>query len=69
MVDRVEIPGRFSAKSSKTNNYENLWFKFPFFFEGRTCGKDMYKRMLKFLYKTAYKDPLKQKNNENYNDY
>lgn len=31
MKDRVEIPGRFSKKSYYSD-YDNLWFKFPFFF-------------------------------------
>lgn len=55
MKDRVEITGRFSKKSYY-NDYDNLWFKFPFFFEKKTTGLDIYKRMLRFLFNEAYND-------------
>lgn len=36
--------------------YDNLWFKFPLFFEKKeTNGLDIYKKILKFLFPTAYK--------------
>jgi len=45
----VEIPVRFAEKT--TYDYDNLWFKFPFFFEkGQIQGIDIYISVLKFLY-------------------
>lgn len=49
MKDRVEITGRFSKKSYYSD-YDNLWFKFPFFFEKNSTGLTIYKRMLRFLF-------------------
>ena len=55
MKDRVEIPGRFSKKSYY-NDYDNLWFKFPFYFSKQYTGLDIYKRLLKFLFNEGYND-------------
>lgn len=60
MKDRVEIPTRFSKKSYYSD-YDNLWFKFPFFFERTTTGLGIYKRMLRFLYNEAYNDNKSKK--------
>ena len=55
MKDRVEIPGRFSKKSYYSD-YDNLWFKFPFFFERDATGLAIYKRILRFLFNEAYNE-------------
>ena len=55
MKDRVEITGIFSRKSD-TDSYDNLWFKFPFYFDKNASGLDIYKRMLRFLYRSAFND-------------
>lgn len=55
MKNRVEITGRFSRKSDN-NSYHNLWFKFPFYFDKNASGLDIYKRMLRFLYRSAFND-------------
>ena len=60
MKDRVEITGRFSKKSYY-NDYDNLWFKFPFYFDKNASGLDIYKRMLKFLYSEAFSDNKSKK--------
>lgn len=58
--NRVEIPGRFSKKSYYSD-YDNLWFKFPFYFERNATGLTIYKRMLKFLFNEAYNDNKSKK--------
>ena len=60
MKNRIEIPGRFSKKSYY-NDYDNLWFKYPFYFTKESTGLDIYKRMLKFLYGEAYNDNKSKK--------
>lgn len=61
MKDRVELTTRLCNKSSYSRihssvEYDNLWFKFPLFFEKKeTTGLDIYKKILKFLFPTAYK--------------
>lgn len=60
MKDRVEITGRFSKKSYY-NDYDNLWFKFPFYFDKNASGLDIYKRMLRFLYSEAFNDNKSKK--------
>lgn len=50
---------RFSKNSGyyQTSNYENMWFKFPLFFDKEnTNGKTIYKRILKFLFQECFKD-------------
>ena len=57
MKDRVELTGRFSKKGYYSSEYDNMWFKFPFFFErNEASGLSIYIRMLKFLYNQAYND-------------
>jgi len=57
MSNRVEITGRFSKKSYYYNDYDGVWYKFPFFFErNSTNGLTIFKRMLRFLYNEAYND-------------
>ncbi|MCB0370988.1 MAG: hypothetical protein KDD45_16595 [Bdellovibrionales bacterium] len=60
MKNRVEITGRFSKKSYY-NDYDNLWFKFPFFFEKDATGLTIYKRMLRFLFNEAYNENKNKK--------
>lgn len=60
MKNRVEIPGRFSKKSYYSD-YDNLWFKFPFYFERDATGLTIYKRMLRFLFNEAYNDNKNKK--------
>lgn len=61
MKNRVELTTRLCNKSSYSRihtsvEYDNLWFKFPLFFEkSDTTGLDIYKKILKFLFPTAYK--------------
>lgn len=55
LKNRIEIPGRFSKKSFYSE-YDNMWFKFPFYFTKETTGLDIYKKMLRFLFNEAYND-------------
>ena len=70
MKDRVELAGRFSKKSYYSD-YDNLWFKFPFYFKRDATGLDIYKRMLRFLYSEAYNDNKSKKmfGGKSYDDY
>lgn len=60
MKNRVQIPGRFSKKSYYSD-YDNLWFKFPFYFQREATGLTIYKRMLKFLFNEAYNENKNKK--------
>ena len=60
MKNRVEITGRFSKKSYY-NDYDNIWFKFPFYFDKEATGLDIYKRMLRFLFNEGYNDNKSKK--------
>ena len=70
MKNRVELTSRFSKKSYY-NDYDNLWFKFPFFFERDATGLTIYKRLLKFLFNEAYNDNKNKKyfGGKSYEDY
>ena len=51
----VEFVTRCSKKSSYYSSFENLWFKFPLFFEkSKVNGLEITKRILRFLYNEAY---------------
>jgi ubiquitin carboxyl-terminal hydrolase 4/11 len=56
IVDRVELPSRLAKKAYyHSSEFENIWFKFPLFFErNSTTGRDIYRRVLAFLFPTAY---------------
>ncbi len=56
MTERIELATRFCKKAYySSNEYDNIWFKFPLFYEKKvTNGLAIYKRVLKFLYPTAY---------------
>ena len=57
MTERVELTGRFSKKGYYSSEYDNMWFKFPFFFEKEQAnGLTIYIRVLKLLYNQAYND-------------
>lgn len=54
--DVLELTTRLS-KENYYREYDNLWFKFPLFFERKALtGKAIALRVLKFLYGEAYKD-------------
>lgn len=51
MKERVEIVTRLCKKSYHFNEYDNLWFKRPFFFEKSTTkGVHIYTRILRYLF-------------------
>lgn len=69
LINPVQIPVRFAKKA--TYDYDNLWFKFPFFFEkGQITGIKIYIKILRFLYGQAYTYNNKQtKGNKSYEDF
>lgn len=53
MKERVELTTRF-CKKSYYGDYDNLWFKRPFFFEKSTTkAMKIYCRVLKYLFQAA----------------
>lgn len=56
MNDRIDMTIRYSKKPYYSGGeYENLWFKFPIFLErSGTKGLDIYIKLLKFIYPTAF---------------
>jgi hypothetical protein len=60
MVDPINITVRFAKREDmlrySINGYENLWFKIPFMMDWKATGASITRRILQFLYPTAYTD-------------
>lgn len=49
--EKIEVVTRLAKKSYYSSDYENLWFKRPFFFEKSTTKvQHIYFKILKYLY-------------------
>lgn len=55
MVDPIYLTVRLAKKAHfHTSEYENAWFKFPLMAERTATGLSLTKRILQFLYNTAF---------------
>lgn len=62
--DRLTIVTRMCKKTYYGDDYDNLWFKRPFFFEKKeVTGLKITKRILKYLYEDVWDDSKKRSKN------
>ena len=71
MKDRIPLVTRLCKKTYYDNDYDNLWFKRPFFFqkEGLT-GIKIFGRIIEYLYADIWDQSKKRsKNGKSYEEY
>lgn len=71
--DRVSLVTRFCKKTYYGDDYDNLWFKRPFFFEkSEVTGIKLFIRFLQYLYPDIYDGSVNRpvlKKSQSYEDY